>query len=65
MAMLGLMGPKNNSKFFTRYKVNLLIDNINKNFNGSIKNGYNVPKEFNDICVTLGKEILIINTKQK
>ena len=27
MAMLGLMGPKNNSKFFTRYNVNLLIDN--------------------------------------
>ncbi|MGL4797334.1 MAG: AAA family ATPase, partial [Paraclostridium sp.] len=27
MAMLGLMGPKNDSKFFTRYSVNLLIDN--------------------------------------
>lgn len=27
MAMLGLMGPKNDSKFFSRYSVNLLIDN--------------------------------------
>ena len=27
MAMLGLMGPKNDSKFFNRYNVNLLIDN--------------------------------------
>lgn len=27
MALLGLMGPKNDAKFFTRYGVNLLIDN--------------------------------------
>lgn len=27
MAMLGLIGPKNDSKFFSRYETNLLIDN--------------------------------------
>ncbi|MEG1410714.1 MAG: AAA family ATPase [Terrisporobacter sp.] len=29
MALLGLMGPKNDSKFFSRYEINLLIDNSN------------------------------------
>lgn len=38
-----------------------LIKAISVKFNKFLENGYKVPESFNDLCITLKKEILVIN----